>query len=57
MLALFLGLGIFEGLATTLPSGTTILFGSEAGVDWGILISTYLALGGGVLGVIGGATL
>lgn len=57
MLALFLGLGMFEGLAATLPSGTTVLFGSEAGVDWGIWISTYLALGAGVLGIMGGATL
>ena len=57
MVALFLGLGIFEGLVATMPSGTTILFGSDVGVNWGIWICTYMAIGGGVLGVIGGATL
>ena len=57
ILSLFLGLGIFEGLAATLPSGTTVLFGSQAGMDWGIWISTYLALGAGILGLIGGATI
>jgi len=57
ILALLLGLGMFEGLAATLPPGSTVLFGSQAGIDWGIWIGTYMAIGGGVLGVIGGATL
>ena len=57
ILSLFLGLGIFEGLAATLPSGTTVLFGSQAGMDLGIWIGKFMAIGGGVLGVIGGATL
>jgi hypothetical protein len=48
--------GPFEDLAALIAffGGEGLLFGSEAGVDWGIWIGTYLAIGGGVVGLIGG---
>ena len=46
--------GPFEDLAALLPPGNSLLFGSEGGGTWGIWIGTFLALGAGVLGLIGG---
>lgn len=55
-IALFLEIGDFEAVAAMLPSGENLFFGSYMGGDWGIWISFYMAAAGGVLGVIGGAT-
>ncbi|MFX0083480.1 MAG: hypothetical protein ACFE94_17165 [Candidatus Hodarchaeota archaeon] len=46
--------GPFEDLAALIPPGENLLFGSQAGGDWGLWIGTYLAIGGGVVGLIGG---
>jgi len=54
-IALILELGDFEDMALLLGD-KSLLFGSETGVDWGLWIGSFLAIGGGVLGVIGGAT-
>ena len=56
IVALVMELGDFELLAALISGigGDTLLFGSAAGVNWGLWISTFLALGGGVLGLIGG---
>lgn len=54
ILALILEMGNFENFATLL--GGSLLFGSMPGVSWGLWIGSFLALGGGVLGLIGGAT-
>ena len=47
--------GFFEDLAILLPPGSSLLFGSESGGTWGLSIGLFLALGAGVLGVVGGA--
>ena len=54
---LLVGLGIFEDIGGLLASGETLLFGSQPGVNWGLWIGTFMAIGGGVVGLIGGATL
>ncbi|TKJ16898.1 MAG: hypothetical protein CEE43_19160 [Promethearchaeota archaeon Loki_b32] len=54
-IALFAELGDFEDIALLL-GGESLFWGSEPGVDWGLWIGFFLAIGGGVLGVIGGAT-
>jgi len=54
--ALFLELGYFEDMATLIPPDDNIFFGSVSGADWGLDVSFFLAIGGGVLGIIGGAT-
>lgn len=46
--------GPFEDLAAMLPPDSSLLFGSAAGGDWGLYVGTFLALGAGVLGLIGG---
>ena len=56
VIALFLELGYFEDMAAMLPSEENLFFGSLGGADWGLDVSFYLAIGGGVLGIIGGAT-
>jgi len=58
VVALLLELGDFADAALIIDAlgGDTLLFGSGSGADWGLWISSFLALGGGVLGVIGGAT-
>ena len=50
-------IGPFEDLAALLGSVDSLLFGSQPGVSWGLWIGSFLAIGGGVLGIIGGATL
>ncbi|KKN16107.1 hypothetical protein LCGC14_0979180 [marine sediment metagenome] len=51
-------LGIFGTIAATWLPGESLLFGSIFGAgDWGIYIGSYLAIGGGLLGLIGGATI
>lgn len=59
LIALFIEIGDFEDLAIVIASfgGEGLIMGSAGGAEWGIWISTYLAIGGGVVGVIGGATL
>ena len=47
--------GFFGDLAAILPPGSSLLFGSESGGTWGLSIGLFLALGAGVLGVVGGA--
>ena len=58
IIALVIELGYLEGLAAFIPmaGGDSLLFGSGSGANWGLWISTFLALGGGVLGLIGGLT-
>ena len=56
IVALFIEYGDFEAIASLL-GGKSLFFGSEPGVDWGLWIGFYLAIGGGVLGLIGGATI
>jgi len=56
IVALFIEYGDFEDIALIL-GGKSLFFGSELGVDWGLWIGFYLAIGGGVLGLIGGATI
>ena len=34
-----------------------LFFGDVAGAQWGIWISSFLTIGGGILGIIGGATI
>ena len=48
---LLLELGFFEGYAP----GDNLFFGSTAGANWGIWISFFMGVGGGILGVVGGA--
>lgn len=55
VIALFLELGYFEDMAAMLV-GYNLFFGSVAGVDWGLDVSFFLAIGGGILGIIAGAT-
>ena len=57
LIALFIEIGDFEDLAVIIGlfGGEGLIMGSEAGWEWGIWISTYLAFGAGALGVIGGA--
>ncbi len=59
LIALFIEFGDFEDLAIAISffGGEGLIMGSAGGAEWGIWISTYLAIGGGVVGVIGGATL
>lgn len=64
LLDLLIGMSGFSILIETLggPPGASVLWGSfvpAPGVllSWGIWIGTFVALGGGVLGLIGGATL
>jgi hypothetical protein len=50
-------LGIFGDIIVPLMGDVNLLFGNIPGsADWGIGISSYLAIGGGILGIIGGAT-
>ena len=55
LIALGLELGDFEDVAALLPSDENLFFGSLGTADWGLYTSFFLAIGGGVLGVIGGA--
>ncbi|MBY8984268.1 MAG: hypothetical protein KGD65_04305 [Candidatus Lokiarchaeota archaeon] len=64
ILDLLLGLGDFAALIALLggPTGTSAFWGSitivgppDVVMSWGIWIGAFLALGGGVLGLIGGA--
>lgn len=48
---LVLKIEFFEGMAP----GETLFFGSIGGVNWGIWISFFMGVGGGVLGLVGGA--
>jgi hypothetical protein len=56
MILLF-GLGDFKEIAAFLPSGENLFFGRIGGADWGVWISFYLAMSGGILGIIGGVIL
>ncbi len=50
-------LGVFGETLIPLMGDVNLLAGNIPGVaDWGIGIGTYLAIGGGILGIIGGAT-
>ncbi len=50
-------LGVFGETLIPLMGDVNLLFGSIPGVaDWGIGIGSFLAIGGGILGIIGGAT-
>ena len=64
MVGLMLELGDFKDIAEGLEAGgltgETLIFGSGKlyglyQADWGMWIGTYLAIGGGVVGLIGGA--
>ncbi|MFX1326750.1 MAG: hypothetical protein ACFE91_01215 [Promethearchaeota archaeon] len=57
IIALFLELGNFADFAILLSPGDILLFGSMTGADWGLWIGTYMAIGAGAVGIIGGATL
>ena len=48
-------IGAFEDLAFMMGD-VNLLFGSQAGGEWGIWIGFFLAIGGGILGIIGGAS-
>jgi hypothetical protein len=49
--------GVFGETIIPLLGDTNLLFGSIPGVaDWGMGIGSFLAIGGGILGIIGGAT-
>lgn len=54
----FIEYGTFEDMAALIAlfGGEGLLFGSAGGADWGIWIGLYMALAGGALGLIGGAT-
>ncbi|KKK40915.1 hypothetical protein LCGC14_1673380 [marine sediment metagenome] len=57
LVALIAKLGIFGDTIVPLMGDVNLLFGSIFGVaDWGIGIGSYLAIGGGILGIVGGAT-
>jgi hypothetical protein len=59
IVALVAEIGDFKDLADLIELATGdrfLLYGSSSGVDWGLWIGTYLALGAGVLGLIGGLT-
>ncbi|KKK45776.1 hypothetical protein LCGC14_1132420 [marine sediment metagenome] len=57
IVALIVQLGIFGDTLIPLMGNVNLLFGSIFGVaDWGLGIGSYLAIGGGLLGIIGGAT-
>ncbi len=57
LVALIAKLGAFGETIIPLLGDVNLLFGSMLGVaDWGIYIGSYLAIGGGLLGIIGGAT-
>jgi len=50
-------MGVFGDTIVPLLGDVNLLFGSVPGVaDWGIGIGSFLAIGGGILGIIGGAT-
>ena len=50
-------LGAFGETIVPLTGDVNLLFGSILGTaEWGIGIGSYLAIGGGLLGIIGGAT-
>ena len=50
-------IGVFESMGSVWLPGENLLFGSfPLMADWGIGIGFYLAIGGGILGIIGGAT-
>lgn len=50
-------MGIFGDTIGVLLGDVNLLFGTVPAVaEWGIYIGSYLAIGGGVLGLIGGAT-
>lgn len=55
-IALMIETGDFEILAALVDAagGGHLLFGTGFGLIWGIFVSTYIAIGAGVLGVIGG---
>jgi hypothetical protein len=48
---LLLELGFWEGFPEF------ALWGSQAGADWGVWIGFFMGVGGGILGLIGGASL
>jgi len=50
-------LGVFGETLIPLLGDVNLMFGSIPGAaDWGIGIGSFLAIGGGILGIIGGAT-
>jgi hypothetical protein len=57
IISLAIELGDFSDLAALVEFSTGerfLLFGSAAGLDWGLWVGTFLALGAGVIGLIGG---
>jgi len=57
LVALITKMGVFGETIIPLLGNVNLLFGSILGVaEWGIYIGSYLAIGGGLLGIIGGAT-
>ncbi|MFX1374672.1 MAG: hypothetical protein ACFFA0_02565 [Promethearchaeota archaeon] len=59
IVALAVEFGDFKDLADFIEYGTGdrfLLFGSGAGAEWGLWIGTYLAIGAGVVGLVGGLT-
>lgn len=48
---LLLEIGFWEGFPEF------ALWGSQAGADWGVWIGFFMGLAGGVLGLIGGASI
>ncbi len=58
LVALIAKMGVFGDTIVPLLGNVNLLFGSILGVaDWGIYIGSYFAIGGGLLGIIGGATI
>ena len=58
MLELIAHIGVIEDFLEIVPllGSFNLLFGNGAGAQWGIWISYFLTIGGGLLGIIGGAT-
>ncbi len=58
LVSLVAQMGFFGQTIIPLLGNENLLFGSVLGVaEWGINIGFYLAIGGGLLGIIGGATI
>jgi hypothetical protein len=57
LIALVAKLGALGDVIAPIIGDVNLLFGSIPGVaEWGIGIGSFLAIGGGILGIIGGAT-
>ncbi len=59
MLELIAQIGVIGDFLEIVPllGSFNLFFGDLAGAQWGIWISSFLTIGGGLLGIIGGATI